>query len=72
MLGDEVVLLEQKEFLSNWYYFLVIWFLYFNFIVKFIDLYYYVQFSLDLFLGGESSLEFLDNILLVVFEFDIY
>lgn len=47
MLGDEVVLLEQKEFLNNWYYFLVIRFLYFYFIVKFIDLYFYVQVSLS-------------------------
>ncbi|XP_025217692.1 nuclear pore complex protein Nup85 isoform X2 [Theropithecus gelada] len=72
MLGDEAALLEQKELLSNWYHFLVTRLLYSNPIVKPIDLHYYAQSSLDLFLGGESSPEPLDNILLAAFEFDIH
>ncbi|XP_055097127.1 nuclear pore complex protein Nup85 isoform X1 [Symphalangus syndactylus] len=72
MLGDEAALLEQKELLSNWYHFLVTRLLYSNPTVKPIDLHYYAQSSLDLFLGGESSPEPLDNILLAAFEFDIH
>ncbi|XP_011897922.1 PREDICTED: nuclear pore complex protein Nup85 isoform X6 [Cercocebus atys] len=72
MLGDEATLLEQKELLSNWYHFLVTRLLYSNPTVKPIDLHYYAQSSLDLFLGGESSPEPLDNILLAAFEFDIH
>uniref|UniRef100_A0A2K5E6K9 Nuclear pore complex protein Nup85 n=1 Tax=Aotus nancymaae TaxID=37293 RepID=A0A2K5E6K9_AOTNA len=72
MLGDEAALLEQKELLSNWYHFLVTRLLYSNPTVKPIDLQYYAQSSLDLFLGGESSPEPLDNILMAAFEFDIH
>ncbi|XP_040845625.1 nuclear pore complex protein Nup85 isoform X2 [Ochotona curzoniae] len=72
MLGDEAALLEQKELLSNWYHFLVTRLLYSNPTVKPIELHFYAQSSLDLFLGGESSPEPLDNILMAAFEFDIH
>ncbi|XP_044103389.1 nuclear pore complex protein Nup85 isoform X1 [Neovison vison] len=72
MLGDEAALLEQKELLNNWYHFLVTRLLYSHPTVKPIDLHLYAQSSLDLFLGGESSPEPLDNILLAAFEFDIH
>ncbi|XP_066090103.1 nuclear pore complex protein Nup85 isoform X2 [Saccopteryx bilineata] len=61
MLGDDTALLEQKELLSNWYHFLVTRLLYSH-----------PTSSLDLFLGGESSPEPLDNILMAAFEFDIH
>ncbi|XP_067570784.1 nuclear pore complex protein Nup85 isoform X1 [Pseudorca crassidens] len=72
MLGDEAALLEQKELLSNWYHFLVTRLLYSHPTVKPMDLHFYAQSSLDLFLGGESSPEPLDNILMAAFEFDIH
>ncbi|XP_004693547.2 PREDICTED: nuclear pore complex protein Nup85 [Condylura cristata] len=72
MLGDEAALLAQKELLSNWYHFLVTRLLYSHPTVKPIDLHFYAQSSLDLFLGGESSPEPLDNILMAAFEFDIH
>ncbi|MBZ3870625.1 Nuclear pore complex protein Nup85 [Sciurus carolinensis] len=72
MLGDEAALLEQKELLSNWYHFLVTRLLYSHPTVKPIDLHFYAQSSLDMFLGGESSPEPLDNILMAAFEFDIH
>ncbi|XP_012893544.1 PREDICTED: nuclear pore complex protein Nup85 isoform X1 [Dipodomys ordii] len=72
MLGDEATLLEQKELLSNWYHFLVTRLLYSHPTVKPIDLHFYAQSSLDMFLGGESSSEPLDNILMAAFEFDIH
>ncbi|XP_037350271.1 nuclear pore complex protein Nup85 isoform X2 [Talpa occidentalis] len=72
MLGDEAALLEHKELLSNWYHFLVTRLLYSHPTVKPIDLHLYAQSSLDLFLGGESSPEPLDNILMAAFEFDIH
>ncbi|XP_016067906.1 PREDICTED: nuclear pore complex protein Nup85 isoform X2 [Miniopterus natalensis] len=72
MLGDETALLEQKELLNNWYHFLVTRLLYSHPTVKPIDLHFYAQSSLDLFLGGESSPEPLDNILMAAFEFDIH
>ncbi|XP_057570676.1 nuclear pore complex protein Nup85 isoform X5 [Hippopotamus amphibius kiboko] len=72
MLGDEAALLEQKELLSNWYHFLVTRLLYSHPTVKPMDLQFYAQSSLDLFLGGESSPEPLDNILMAAFEFDIH
>ncbi|KAK2507364.1 hypothetical protein MC885_012710 [Smutsia gigantea] len=68
MLGDEAALLEQKDLLSNWYHFLVTRLLYSHPTVKPIDLYFYAQSSLDLFLGGESSPEPLDNILMAAFD----
>ncbi|XP_058904064.1 nuclear pore complex protein Nup85 [Kogia breviceps] len=72
MLGDEAALLEQKGLLSNWYHFLVTRLLYSHPTVKPMDLHFYAQSSLDLFLGGESSPEPLDNILMAAFEFDIH
>nr|KAF6457937.1 nucleoporin 85 [Rousettus aegyptiacus] len=72
MVGDEAALLEQKDLLSNWYHFLVTRLLYSHPTVKPIDLHFYAQSSLDLFLGGESSPEPLDNILMAAFEFDIH
>ncbi|XP_057630542.1 nuclear pore complex protein Nup85 [Chionomys nivalis] len=72
MLGDEATLLEHKELLSNWYHFLVTRLLYSNPTVKPIDLHFYAQSSLNMFLGGESSPEPLDNILMAAFEFDIH
>uniref|UniRef100_A0A8C0DWP8 Nuclear pore complex protein Nup85 n=1 Tax=Balaenoptera musculus TaxID=9771 RepID=A0A8C0DWP8_BALMU len=72
MLGDEAALLEQKGLLSTWYHFLVTRLLYSHPTVKPTDLHFYAQSSLDLFLGGESSPEPLDNILMAAFEFDIH
>uniref|UniRef100_A0A5F8GIF8 Nuclear pore complex protein Nup85 n=1 Tax=Monodelphis domestica TaxID=13616 RepID=A0A5F8GIF8_MONDO len=72
MLGDDNALLEQKELLSNWYHFLVTRLLYSHPTVKPIELHFYAQSSLDLFLGGDSSPEPLDNILMAAFEFDIH
>uniref|UniRef100_A0A8C3XAQ8 Nuclear pore complex protein Nup85 n=1 Tax=Catagonus wagneri TaxID=51154 RepID=A0A8C3XAQ8_9CETA len=72
MLGDEAALLEEKELLSNWYHFLVTRLLYSHPTVKPMDLHRYAQSSLDVFLGGESNTEPLDNILLAAFEFDIH
>ncbi|XP_068387458.1 nuclear pore complex protein Nup85 [Eschrichtius robustus] len=72
MLGDEAALLEQKGLLSTWYHFLVSRLLYSHPTVKPTDLHFYAQSSLDLFLGGESSPEPLDNILMAAFEFDIH
>ncbi|KAM5274050.1 nuclear pore complex protein Nup85 isoform 2-T2 [Ctenodactylus gundi] len=72
MLGDEAALLEQKPLLSNWYHFLVTRLLYSHPTVKPIDLHFYAQSSLDLFLGGDRRPEPLDNILLAAFEFDIH
>ncbi|XP_032726535.1 nuclear pore complex protein Nup85 isoform X2 [Lontra canadensis] len=72
MLGDEAALLEQKELLNNWYHFLVTRLLYSHPTVKPIDLHLYAQSSFDLFLGGESSPEPLDSILLAAFEFDVH
>ncbi|XP_061031119.1 nuclear pore complex protein Nup85 isoform X1 [Eubalaena glacialis] len=72
MLGDEAALLEQRALLSNWYHFLVTRLLYSHPTVKPMDLHFYAQSSLDLFLGGESSPEPLDNILMAAFEFDIH
>ncbi|XP_004860704.1 nuclear pore complex protein Nup85 isoform X1 [Heterocephalus glaber] len=72
MLGDEAALLEQKELLNNWYHFLVTRLLYSHPTVKPIDLHFFAQSSLDMFLGGESSPEPLDNILMAAFEFDIH
>ncbi|KAM9045143.1 nuclear pore complex protein Nup85 isoform 3-T3 [Megaptera novaeangliae] len=72
MLGEEAALLEQKGLLSTWYHFLVTRLLYSHPTVKPTDLHFYAQSSLDLFLGGESSPEPLDNILMAAFEFDIH
>ncbi|XP_027728420.1 nuclear pore complex protein Nup85 isoform X3 [Vombatus ursinus] len=72
MLGDDNALLEQKELLSNWYHFLVTRLLYSHPTVKPIELHFYAQSSLDLFLGGDSGPEPLDNILMAAFEFDIH
>ncbi|XP_010814825.1 nuclear pore complex protein Nup85 isoform X1 [Bos taurus] len=72
LLGDDAALLEHKELLSNWYHFLVTRLLYSQPTVKPMDLHLYAQSSLDLFLGGESSPEPLDNILMAAFEFDIH
>ncbi|XP_043858059.1 nuclear pore complex protein Nup85 isoform X1 [Dromiciops gliroides] len=72
MLGDDRALLEQKELLSNWYHFLVTRLLYSHPTVKPIELHFYAQSSLDLFLGGDSNPEPLDNILMAAFEFDIH
>ncbi|XP_006145892.1 nuclear pore complex protein Nup85 [Tupaia chinensis] len=72
MLGDEAAMLEHRELLSNWYHFLVTRLLYSQPTVKPIDLHFYAQSSLDLFLGSESSPEPLDNILMAAFEFDIH
>ncbi|XP_075418316.1 nuclear pore complex protein Nup85 [Tenrec ecaudatus] len=72
LLGNEAVILEQKELLGNWYHLMVTQLLYSHPTVKPTELHSYAQSSLDLFLGGESSPEPLDNILMAVFEFDIH
>ncbi|KAJ6660311.1 hypothetical protein lerEdw1_017734 [Lerista edwardsae] len=72
LLGDETTLLEKKDLMSTWYHFLVTRLLYCHPTVKHVELHLYAQSSLDLFLGGESSPEPLDSILLAAFEFDIH
>ncbi|XP_029456419.1 nuclear pore complex protein Nup85 [Rhinatrema bivittatum] len=71
LLGDEAALLEKKELLTTWYHFLVSRFLYSHPTVKRAELHFYAQSSMDMFLGGESSPEPLDNILMAAFEFEI-
>ncbi|KAB0400681.1 hypothetical protein E2I00_008306 [Balaenoptera physalus] len=71
MLGEEAALLEQKGLLSTWYHFLVTRLLLcFRLEIEWVTT--FPQSSLDLFLGGESSPEPLDNILMAAFEFDIH
>lgn len=72
LLGDENTLLEKKDLMSTWYHFLVSRLLYCHPTVKHVELHLYAQSSLDLFLGGESSPEPLDSILLAAFELDIH
>ncbi|XP_042306220.1 nuclear pore complex protein Nup85 [Sceloporus undulatus] len=72
LLGDEKTILEKKDLMTTWYHFLVTRLLYCHPTVKHVELHLYAQSSLDLFLGGESSPEPLDSILLAAFEFDIH
>uniref|UniRef100_A0A8D2LBV9 Nuclear pore complex protein Nup85 n=1 Tax=Varanus komodoensis TaxID=61221 RepID=A0A8D2LBV9_VARKO len=72
LLGDESTILEKKDLMTTWYHFLVTRLLYTHPTVKHMELHLYAQSSLDLFLGGESSPEPLDSILLAAFEFDIH
>ncbi|KAJ7316009.1 hypothetical protein JRQ81_002171 [Phrynocephalus forsythii] len=72
LLGDEKAILEKKDLLTTWYHFLVTRLLYCHPTVKHVELHLYAQSSLDMFLGGESSPEPLDTILLAAFEFDIH
>ncbi|XP_061472121.1 nuclear pore complex protein Nup85 isoform X3 [Rhineura floridana] len=72
LLGDESTILEKKDLMTTWYHFLVTRLLYCHPTVKHVELHLYAQSSLDLFLGGESSPEPLDSILLAAFEFDIH
>uniref|UniRef100_A0A8D0ECV7 Nuclear pore complex protein Nup85 n=1 Tax=Salvator merianae TaxID=96440 RepID=A0A8D0ECV7_SALMN len=72
LLGDENTILEKKDLMTTWYHFLVTRLLYCHPTVKHVELHLYAQSSLDLFLGGESSPEPLDSILLAAFEFDIH
>ncbi|XP_060620689.1 nuclear pore complex protein Nup85 [Anolis sagrei] len=72
LLGDEKTILEKKDLMTTWYHFLVTRLLYCHPTVKHVELHVYAQSSLDLFLGGESSPEPLDSILLAAFEFDIH
>ncbi|XP_015258463.1 PREDICTED: nuclear pore complex protein Nup85 [Cyprinodon variegatus] len=72
LVGDEDTLLEQKELLGTWYHFLVTRLLYCHPTVKPIELHYYAQSCLTMFLDSRSVQEPLDSILLAAFEFDIY
>ncbi|XP_015266227.1 PREDICTED: nuclear pore complex protein Nup85 isoform X2 [Gekko japonicus] len=72
LLGDENTILEKKDLMTTWYHFLVTRLLYCHPTVKPMELHLYAQSSLDQFLGGESSPEPLDIILLAAFEFDIH
>ncbi|XP_024069892.2 nuclear pore complex protein Nup85 [Terrapene carolina triunguis] len=72
LLGDENAILEKKELMTTWYHFLVTRLVYSHPTVKPVELRFYAQSSLDLFLGGESSPEPLDSILMAAFEFEIH
>ncbi|NXU56460.1 NUP85 protein, partial [Turnix velox] len=72
LLGDEDAILEKKELMTTWYHFLVTRLLYSHPTVKPMELRFYAQSSMDLFLGGESSPEPLDTILMAAFEFEIH
>uniref|UniRef100_A0A8B9SVX1 Nuclear pore complex protein Nup85 n=1 Tax=Anas platyrhynchos TaxID=8839 RepID=A0A8B9SVX1_ANAPL len=70
--GDENAILEKKELLTTWYHFLVTRLLYSHPTVKPMELHFYAQSSMDLFLGEESSPEPLDTILMAAFEFELH
>ncbi|NXH15913.1 NUP85 protein, partial [Bucco capensis] len=70
LLGDEDAILEKKELLTTWYHFMVTRLLYSHPTVKPMELRFYAQ--MDLFLGGQSSPEPLDMILMAAFEFEIH
>ncbi|NXY35729.1 NUP85 protein, partial [Pomatorhinus ruficollis] len=72
LLGDEDAILEKKELMTTWYHFLVTRLLYSHPTVKPMELRFYAQSSMDLFLGGESSPEPLDLILMAAFEFEMH
>uniref|UniRef100_A0A8B9Q0D3 Nuclear pore complex protein Nup85 n=1 Tax=Apteryx owenii TaxID=8824 RepID=A0A8B9Q0D3_APTOW len=72
LLGDENAILEKKELMTTWYHFLVTRLLYSHPTVKPMELRFYAQSSMDLFLGGESSPEPLDTILMAAFEFELH
>ncbi|XP_074828137.1 nuclear pore complex protein Nup85 isoform X1 [Natator depressus] len=72
LLGDENAILEKKELMTTWYHFLVTRLVYSHPTVKPVELRFYAQSSLNLFLGGESSPEPLDSILMAAFEFEIH
>ncbi|XP_014809475.1 PREDICTED: nuclear pore complex protein Nup85 isoform X1 [Calidris pugnax] len=72
LLGDEDAILEKKELMTTWYHFLVTRLLYSRPTVKPMELRFYAQSSMDLFLGGESSPEPLDTILMAAFEFEMH
>ncbi|OWK57681.1 Nuclear pore complex protein Nup85 [Lonchura striata] len=72
LLGDEDAILEKKELMTTWYHFLVTRLLYSHPTVKPLELRFYAQSSMDLFLGGESSPEPLDMILMAAFEFEMH
>uniref|UniRef100_A0A8C4UM24 Nuclear pore complex protein Nup85 n=1 Tax=Falco tinnunculus TaxID=100819 RepID=A0A8C4UM24_FALTI len=72
LLGDEDAILEKKELMTTWYHFLVTRLLYSHPTVKPMELRFYAQSSMDLFLGGESSPEPLDTILMAAFEFEMH
>ncbi|XP_068192136.1 nuclear pore complex protein Nup85 [Antennarius striatus] len=72
LVGDEDTLLEHKELLSTWYHFLVTRLLFCHPTVKPIELHYYAQSCMTMFLDSRSVPEPLDSILLGAFEFDIH
>ncbi|XP_056262168.1 nuclear pore complex protein Nup85 isoform X1 [Pseudoliparis swirei] len=72
IVGDEDTLLEHKELLSTWYHFLVTRLLFSHPTVKPMELHYYAQSCMTMFLDARSVPEPLDNILLAAFEFDIH
>ncbi|XP_028824427.1 nuclear pore complex protein Nup85 isoform X2 [Denticeps clupeoides] len=72
LVCDVDTLLEHKELLSTWYHFLVTRLLYSHPTVKPIDLHYYAQASMDMFMDTHSAPEPLDSILMAAFEFDLH
>ncbi|XP_056304610.1 LOW QUALITY PROTEIN: nuclear pore complex protein Nup85 [Danio aesculapii] len=72
LLGDEDVILEQKDLMSTWYHFLVSRLLFTHPTIKPPDLHYYAQSSMNMFLGPRATPEPLDIILLSAFEFDLH
>ncbi|XP_034568105.1 nuclear pore complex protein Nup85 isoform X2 [Notolabrus celidotus] len=71
LAGDEDTLLEHKGLLSTWYHFLVTRLLFCHPTVKPIELHFYAQSCMTMFLD-QSVPEPLDSILLAAFEFDIH
>ncbi|CAK6964840.1 nuclear pore complex protein Nup85 [Scomber scombrus] len=72
LVGDEDTLLEHKELLSTWYHFLVTRLLFCHPTVKPVELHFYAQSCMTMFLDPRSVPEPLDSILLAAFEFDIH
>eukprot|EP00076_Gallus_gallus_P027549 XP_015150887.1 nuclear pore complex protein Nup85 isoform X1 [Gallus gallus] len=72
LLGDENAILEKKELMTTWYHFLVTRLLYSHPTVKPMELRFYAQSSMDMFLGEESNPEPLDTILMAAFEFELH
>ena len=72
LLGDENAILEKKELMTTWYHFLVTRLLYSHPTVKPMELRFYAQSSMDMFLGEESNPEPLDTILMAGFEFELH
>ncbi|XP_042248676.1 nuclear pore complex protein Nup85 [Thunnus maccoyii] len=72
LVGDEDTLLEHRELLGTWYHFLVTRLLFCHPTVKPVELHYYAQSCMTMFVDSRGVPEPLDSILLAAFEFDIH